>query len=140
MGRHRQLRREPLDGIDVDHTLHIEQIDCDLHRVALAYLVYGLNVWPIDELRYLIVIELQRVLILLQLLLLFLFVFVHPQNSAGRFLYYVHFVIGAIFRLSPLYSRYVVGAHRALLTIRMRIHIATSLREFILEAGIQTFI
>ena len=117
LGRHRQLRREPLDGVDVDHALHVEQVDGDFHRVALADLVYGLDVRPVDELGNLVVVELERVLVLLQLLLLFLLVLVHPQNTAGRFLYYVHFVVGAILRLPPLYSRYVVGADRALLAI-----------------------
>jgi hypothetical protein len=61
----------------------------------MAYLIYWLNVRPIDQLAYLHVIKLHWVLDLLQLLLLFLLIFVHPKDSRSSFSNDVHFVVGA---------------------------------------------
>ena len=41
-------RREPLNGVDVDHALHVEEVQRNLDGVALANLVDRLDVWPID--------------------------------------------------------------------------------------------
>lgn len=50
----REHGREPFDGVDVDHALHIEEIDGDLNGVALRHLVDGLNVRPINQLLHLL--------------------------------------------------------------------------------------
>ena len=47
-GRPCEHRREPLDRININHTLHIEQVERDLDRVALAYLSYRLDVRSVD--------------------------------------------------------------------------------------------
>ena len=47
-GRLRQQRGEPLDGVNVYHTLHVEQIYCYLYRVSVAYLIYWLDVRSVD--------------------------------------------------------------------------------------------
>lgn len=90
-----QKRRKPLNGVNVYHSLHIEQIDSNLNSIPMAYLIYRLYIRPIDQLANLHVIELYWVLNLLKLLLLFLFVFVHPKDSGSSFSNDVHFVVGA---------------------------------------------
>ena len=92
-----QRWRKPLDGINIYHTLHIEQVDGYLDCIILAYLVYRLYIGSIYQLRYLERIELEWVLELLQLLLLFLLIFVHPQNPTGALRLDVHFVISTKF-------------------------------------------
>lgn len=62
--------------------MHIEEIYSYFDSISLAYLVNGLDIRSIYELRYLQVVELKRVLELLELLLLLLLVLVHPQDSA----------------------------------------------------------
>ena len=40
---------KPLDGVNIDHALHVEQINCDLDSVPLAYLVDWLKVGAIYQ-------------------------------------------------------------------------------------------
>ena len=62
--------------------MHIEEIYSYFDSISLPYLVNWLDIRPINELRYLQVVELKRVLELLELLLLLLLVLVHPKDSA----------------------------------------------------------
>lgn len=48
LSRQRQLGWKPVNGINVNHPLHIEQIKGYLNGVTLAYLIDWLNVRPID--------------------------------------------------------------------------------------------
>lgn len=139
LGRLGQHRWEPLDGIDVDHALHIEQIDGYLYGVSLAYLIYRLDVGPVDQLEYLLVVhELGgvRALELLELLLLLLLVLVHPENTRAVALHDVHFVVGAV--LGRLLVLGLLDAHAALhaalLAIHREAHLLTAVREFVFEA------
>jgi hypothetical protein len=82
--------------------LHIEEIYSYFDSISLAYLVNWLDIRPIDELRYLQVVELKRVLELLELLLLLLLVLVHPQDSACTSGLDIGLVVGAILRHAVL--------------------------------------
>ena len=73
-----------------------EEINSNFNRISLAYLVNWLNIRSIDELRYLQVVELERVLELLQLLLLLLLILVHPEDPASAFCLDIHLVVGAV--------------------------------------------
>ena len=53
---------EPLDGVNVYHALHVEKIYGDFYGVALANLVDRLNVWSVDKLGKLQVVEFKRIL------------------------------------------------------------------------------
>ena len=53
-----------MDRIEINHTLHIEQIDGDFYRITLANLIDWLNVWSVDELSDLVLILLEWVCIL----------------------------------------------------------------------------
>ena len=48
LGRLRQQWWEPLDGINVYHALHVEQVDGYLNCVPVAYLINRLDVGPVD--------------------------------------------------------------------------------------------
>ena len=64
-GGHRQLRREPLNGIEVDHPLHVEEINGNFYGVSLAYLVDWLDVWTIDQLGDLVLVLFEWIGVLL---------------------------------------------------------------------------
>ena len=82
--------------------MHIEEIYSYFDSISLAYLVNWLDIRPINELRYLQVVELKRVLELLELLLLLLLVLVHPQDSACTSGLDIGLVVGAILRHAVL--------------------------------------
>ena len=70
-----------MDRIEINHTLHIEQINGNFYGVPLADLIDRLYVWSINELCDLVLVLLEWISVLFQLLLLLLFVFVHPKDS-----------------------------------------------------------
>ena len=135
---HCQLWREPLNGVYVYHTLHIKEIYSNLDSITLTYWIYRLNIWPINQLRNVQIVELKRVFKLLELLKLLLFIFVHPHNSGRAFRLDIHFIISAIFRHAS--SHDLIGLGTALLAIGPRIHEVRPFRKFVLETGHQTFV
>lgn len=142
--RVRQDRREPLDRVNVDHTLHVEQIDSDFNRISLAYLVYRLDIRPVYQLLHLLgVQEFRRVraLELLQLLVLLLFVLVHPEHAGVPVFHNVHLVVSAVlgWHRSSLLDAHAT-LHATLLSIEVVAHVLTAIGEFILETGFQTFV
>ena len=76
---------------------------------------------------------------MLHLLLLLLFIFVHPYDSWGTLFYYIHFIVGAIFRTSIAPSD-MVWCQSTLLTICWYVLILATLGKFVHEACIQTFV
>lgn len=144
---------EPLYRININHTLHVEEVYRHLNRITLAYLIDWLHVGSSNNLMKLLLVHFKRIrnvvwhlggeiLILLQLLLLLLFVLVHPEDSWSALSYNVHLVIGAIFRhsLTCSYHRLVMDAYTPLLSVRIYVDVLASLSKFILETGIQAFV
>ena len=60
-----EQRREPLDRVNIYHTLHVEQVYSYFYSVTMAYLVYWLNVRSIYQLGNLHIVKFYRVLDLL---------------------------------------------------------------------------
>lgn len=129
--RQRELGRKPSNGVDVDHALHVEQVDGDLDGVTLADLVDRLHVRPIDQLRNLKIVELVRVLELLQLLLLLLFILVKPQNSVRSLGLDVHLVVGTVEGRRVL----VPDLGDAALVVVGMVEVKASLGELVSETG-----
>ena len=124
---------KPLNRIYVYHTLHIEQIDGYLYGVALAYLIYGLDIWPVHQLLYLKWIEFEWIAELLELLLLLLFVLVHPKYPARALGFDVHLVVCAVFGHTSL--SIFAWWNSTLLAICGYIHILTSFSKLIFETS-----
>lgn len=98
-----ELRRKPFDRVYVNHSLHVEQINGNLDGVPLADLVDGLDVWAVDHLGDLEVVEFVRVFEKFQLLLLFLLVLVHPHQPTRPLWLHVHLVVRAVLRHRSLF-------------------------------------
>lgn len=113
--------------------MHVEQVYRDFNGVTLAYRIYRLNIWSINQLRNVQIVEFKGVLKLLELLQLLLFILMHPHYSACPFRLDVHLVIGAI--LGHASPQDLVRLRASLLAVRPRVHIVGAFSEFILETG-----